>query len=244
MNKVPAGFSLVEITIVLAIVAILMAGLLPTITGQVEQQHISQTRKQLEEIQQALIGFAISNGRLPCPADGSIATGQAQAGIEATAGSGSSMTCANAGGVLPWATLGLAETDAWGRRFSYRVTVDFADALGNTSTYGGCTPNPLPAQASFALCSSGNLTVQSAAGGSNIALGIPAVVVSHGNNGYGAYTPQGGQLPASGSADEADNSNGGNTFVSHEPTANFDDLLAWISPSILFNRMVAAGKLP
>lgn len=243
-NRPHAGFSLVEIAIVLAIVTLLMAGLLPTISGQVEQHHVSDTRKQLDEIQQALIGFAIINGRLPCPADGTIPTGQANAGIEATTGSGSAMTCASTGGVLPWATLGVGETDAWGRRFTYRVTTVFADAIGANTFGSGCTPATTPTQSSFALCSNGNLNVLSAAsGGSNIASNVPAVVISHGSNGYGAYTPAGQQIGGA-SGDEAENADDDNSFVSHDFTPAFDDLVAWISPSILLNRMVAAGKLP
>jgi type II secretory pathway pseudopilin PulG len=233
-----AGFSLVEMAIVLLIVGLLLGGLAPTISGQIERQHNSDTRKQLDEIQQALIGFAIINGRLPCPANGSIATGQTNAGVEAA----SCTTSATAGGVLPWVTLGVGETDAWGRRFTYRVTPDFADAVGN-STYGGCTPSPTPTQSSFALCSNGNLYVLNTSGGSNIAANIPAVVVSHGSNGYGAYTPAGIQFPGA-SGDENENANNDNYFVSHDITPTFDDLVVWISPSVLMGRMVAAGKLP
>lgn len=239
------GFSLVEIAIVLAIVGLLLAGLLPTISGQVERQHINDTRKQLDDIQQALMGFAIANGRLPCPADGTIISGQANAGIESTTGSGSSMTCANAGGVLPWATLGVGETDAWGRRFTYRVDANFADAI-TANTYGGsCSPGTPPTQSSFALCSSGGLNVLSAAsGGTNVATNVPAVVVSHGINGLGAYTTAGQQI-AGASGDEAENANNDITFVSHDFVQNgFDDMVVWISPNILLNRMVTAGKLP
>lgn len=233
-----AGFSLVEIAIVLAIVAVLMAGLLPTISGQVEQHRISETRKQLDEIQQALTGYAIINGRLPCPADGTIATGQPGAGQEAA----SCTTSTSTGGVLPWATLGVSETDAWGRRFTYRVTNIYADAI-SANTFG-CTPSITPTQSSFALCSDGNLYVRSAAsGGTNIADNIPAVVVSHGTNGYGAYTPTGQQI-AGGSSDEAENADNNINFVSHDFTPTFDDLVIWISPNILLNRMVTAGKLP
>lgn len=251
MRKNLAGFSLLEMSIVLAVVSFLLAGMLPALSGQVEQRRNSETRKQLDEIQQALLGFAISNGRLPCPADRTIPSGQANAGVEATTGIGSALTCTNlsgsaAWGVLPWATLGVGETDAWGRRFTYRVSRDFADAVANTSTYGGCTPAPLPAQSSFALCSNGNLTVLSAASsGSNVAIGIPAIVISHGTNGYGAYTSQGSALPASNDPDEVDNYNTTNTnYVSHDFTPGFDDLVVWVSPNILLNRMVSAGKLP
>lgn len=237
-----AGFTLLEIAIVLAIVALLLGGLLPTISGQIERQHNSETRKQLDEIQEALIGFALSNGRLPCPADGTIATGQANAGVEDY--NVSTNTCNIAGGVVPWATLGVNETDAWGRRFTYRVDTNFADAI-SLNTYGSsCTPGTPPTQSSFALCSDGNLTVLSAAsGGTNVAINIPAVIVSHGRNGYGAYLPDGSQI-AGASGDENENANNDNNFVSHDPTPTFDDLVVWISPNVLMNRMVTAGKLP
>ena len=50
--------------------------------------------------------------------------------------------------------------------------------------------------------------------------------------------------------DEAANLDGNRVFVSHTPAQDtatngeFDDLMIWLSPNILFNRMVAAGKLP
>jgi prepilin-type N-terminal cleavage/methylation domain-containing protein len=237
------GFSLLEMAIVLVIVGLLMAGLIPSITGQVEQQHRSETRKQLDDIQQALIGFAISNGRLPCPADGTIPT---VAGLGNSAGQEKANCAAGAnGGVLPWVTLGINETDAWGRRFTYRVTPDFADAI-NTTTYAGCTPIPAPTQSTFALCSSGNLSIGLTAGATNVANNIPAIIVSHGTDGLGAYMPSGQQvqpIPAA-NTDQGDNVDNDNNFVSHDFTTGFDDLVVWISPNILFNRMVMAGKLP
>jgi prepilin-type N-terminal cleavage/methylation domain-containing protein len=210
-----AGFSLVEMAIVLTIVALLMGGLLPTLSGQIEQGRRADTRKQLAEIQQAMIGFAIINGRLPCPATANIATNIAGAGTE---------VCTNINGVVPWATLGTSETDAWGRRFTYSATNSFIT--------------------NFTLSTIGNLTVLNAAGGTNIASTIPAVIVSHGSNGYGAYTQQGKQLAISLDADEIKNSNAGPNFVSHDFTPTFDDIVVWISPNILFNRMVEAGRLP
>ncbi len=236
------GFTLIEMAIVLMIVGLLLGGILAPLSAQMQQRSVADTQRALSEIKEAIIGYALATGQLPCPADPTIATGQANAGIART-------TCATAAtstGVIPWATLGVNETDAWGNRYTYRVTPDFADAIGN-STYGGCTPSPTPLLASFALCSVGNLNVLSAAsGGSTIAANVPAVIISHGRDGAGAYTPQGTQVPVGSDADEKENSDGSaNTnYVSHTPTGTFDDLVAWISLDILLNRMVAAGKLP
>ncbi len=218
-----AGFTLVELAIVLLIVGLLLGGLLPTLSGQIEQRHVSDTRKQLDEIQQALIGFATIKGRLPCPADGTIPTvpGVANnAGVEKA-----SCPAGSNGGVLPWVTLGISETDAWGRRFTYRVTPAFAAA------------------APFQLSTPGTLNVGLTPATSNVAQNVPAVVVSHGANGLGAYTPAGTQLPGA-AGDELENANNDDNFVSHDITSSFDDLVGWIPPSILMNRMVAAGKLP
>jgi prepilin-type N-terminal cleavage/methylation domain-containing protein len=254
-NRRIDGFSLIEMSLVLLIVALLLGGLMPVISNQVDQRHMIDTRKQLDEIQQALIGFTIINGRLPCPADATTPTGQVNA-ANVPAGSeyknpitGSPFTCANvtgnaAWGVVPWATLGVGETDAWGRRYTYRVTTDFADAI-SANTFN-CTPAITPAQSSFALCSSGNQTVGLTTTDTSVANGVPAIVVSHGVNGLGAYTPSGTPISSiSASGDEGDNVDNNNHFVSHDfAQGSFDDIVIWISPNTLMNRMVVAGKLP
>ena len=236
-----AGFTLIEMAIVLMIVGLLLGGLLVPLNAQMEQRNNSDTQKALSEIKEAIIGFALANGRLPCPADPSIATGLANAGISRA----TCTTVPDSTGVLPWATLGVNETDAWGNRYTYRVTPYFADAIAN-NTYGACAPITAPTQASFALCSVGNLDVLSAVGGTTISGNVPAVIISHGKNSAGAYTTQGTQLPVGSNADEQENSDGSadNNYVSHTPTPTFDDLAVWISPNILLNRMVTAGKLP
>jgi len=215
-QKTQYGFTLVEMAIVLAIVAMLLGGLLPTISTQMEQKNRSETRRQLDEIQQALTGYAIINHRLPCPAQPNIASGSAGAGVS---------DCTISTGVLPWATLGTSETDAWGRRYTYTASNSFITS-------------------NITLITTGSLSVKSSTSGANIANSIPAVIVSHGINGLGAYTTSGVQIPVGSDLDETDNSNGGTTFVSHNPSSSFDDLVVWISPNILFNRMVSAGTLP
>jgi prepilin-type N-terminal cleavage/methylation domain-containing protein len=238
------GFTLIEIAIVLMIVGLLLGGMLVPLTAQMEQQKVSASEKQLAEAREALIGYALANGQLPCPANPALATGQPGAGIARTP----PCTNGNSAGVLPWATLGISETDAWGNRFTYRVSSDFADALGTTfgkdQNGNNCIPAITPTQATFALCSAGTLDVLAAAGGANVAIDVPAVIISHGKSGSGAYTQQGTQQPLSGNADEQENSDGDTSYVYHTPTPDYDDLTTWVSPNILLNRMVAAGKLP
>lgn len=255
------GFTLVEMAMVLAIVALLMAGLLPTISSQIEQQRVSESRKQLEDIRQTLIGFAVINGRLPCPAQASLDTSNANAGKEALSSAGNYCSCQSSGsttaiygsvtqcnqtsvaGVLPWATLGLPETDAWNRRFTYRVASHFADKIA-ANTYGtGCSPGADLLTSSFAICSPGTPDIYDAASGTLVYEDVPLVVVSHGSNGYGGYTTTGSQLTGA-AGDELENSDDDLSFVSHEFSTSFDDLLTWVSPNSLINRMVAAGKLP
>lgn len=240
----PAGFTLIELAIALFILVILLSSLLVPLATQIDRSNINTTQKSLDDVKEALMGFALANGRLPCPANPTIATGQPNAGVETATCTGGAVN-----GVLPWVTLGVNETDAWGRRYTYRVTAIFADAI--STTFGAsCPAGTTATQSSFALCSQGDITVTD--GSSNIATQIPAVVVSHGKNGYGAYTSLGTQLSTTGAGtDELENIDADATFVSRVYTDNpaatggaFDDIVIWITPNILLNRMVAAGKLP
>ena len=222
------GFSLVELTIVLVIVGLLTSGLLLGIAAQRNAADTSDARRQLETIREALIGYAMANGRLPCPAIATLPSGDANAGIAA------SPPCETSAqhGVLPWATLGLPEVDPWGNRYTYSASSTFTAA------------KPSEALASFTLSSTGNANVkESASGSANIASELPAVVVSHGRQSAGAYQTSGAKLPGA-SGDEAENADADLTFVSRPPGDSFDDLLTWISPSLLKSKMVAAGRLP
>ncbi len=219
------GFTLVELAVVLAIFGLLLGILVIPLSTQVDQQRIGETERQLAAVREALMGFAIANGRLPCPANPALASGTALAGTENKPGA----ACFAAEGVLPWATLGVPETDAWGWRLTYRVTLAFADDVAGM-------------QASFLITDAANINVNDA-GGVNIAAGVPAIVVSHGKNGFGAFRSDGTQ--AGGAAgNELENADNDATFVSqiHGPT--FDDVVVWVSANVLKSRLVAANRLP
>lgn len=220
------GFTLVELAVALAIIALLLGFMVVPLSTQMDQQHNSDTQRQLDLIREALIGFAVANGRLPCPAAPGTASTVAGAGTENKPGA----NCGITDGVVPWTTLGLPEMDAWGHRFTYTVSQEFAnDAPGTLST--------------FLLTDNGGITVKSTAGGVTLASNIPAIVVSHGKNGLGAYRPDGTQVAGS-AGDELDNANADVTFISRINAPDFDDLVTWISPFVLKGRMVAASRLP
>ena len=262
------GFTLAEMAIVLVVVGLLLTGVLSTVSTQVEARNTAETQSRLNQIKDALIGYAQANGRLPCAADGTLATGATGAGLEAV--TGNVCTTGAAYVVLPWATLGVSESDVWGRRFRYVVDVNFADAYAAASWSTGCGAGPVPVPASptsFALCSTGALTVNTrtaankgGASGTLLADRLPLVIISHGKNGYGAYTSGGTQYTASttGVDEPANATAAATTFYSREqsPQAStcsdtaagdfceFDDLLAYIPANVLISKMVSAGRLP
>lgn len=231
LPRAARGFTLVELTMVLVIISLLVGGMLIGLGTQRQISEANESQKQLNEIRDALIGFAVTNGRLPCPADPTAPSGAGTAGIEQPRVPVSPPNvCPNFSGVLPWATLGVQELDVWGRRMSYRVNSDFSRSITG--------------QAAFTLSSAGDINVRITSAGTLLASTIPAVLVSHGPNGQGAYLPTGVQMPISADADEAENSDADVEFVSKAFTSTFDDQLVWITPSILMHRMVSAQKLP
>ncbi len=225
------GFTLTELTIVLIIVALLTGGMLVPLSAQRNLQDIRETQRQLSDVLDALLGYAaahkaIGNGKpfLPCPDTDND-------GFENRDGN----TCVNQEGSLPWADLGVGREDAWSNRFRYRVVAEYSNrqvgfALGQTG-------------ASLKVCEDSVCTSTKV-----IANDLPAVIISHGQNGAGAFNASGGTNTLPVGADEISNQNGDNNFVLHPPsnvTGNeFDDIVTWISPFILFNRMIAAGRLP
>lgn len=245
IRKMDSGFTLVEMAMVLLIIGLLLGGLMPTLSSQMEAQRVGETRKQLEEIQQALVGYAVANGRLPCPASSS------SNGEESPLGGGN---CTNFyDGFIPAATLGITSVngqslvaDGWGNAIRYAVAGNTINGVANalTSNNGmqSATMDNIADANLLNVCASATGITGSDCGSTANKLTdkVPALVFSTGKNGgYGGT-----------GLDEAANLNGNRVFVSHTPAPDtaangeFDDLMIWLSPNILFNRMVAAGKLP
>ena len=230
------GFTLIEMAIVLIILTLVVGGALVPLGTQIELRRRTETRKALDDIKEALIGYAVANSVLPCPSavdSSNIPTGFALNACDST----------NNFGYLPWATLGVTKQDAWGNLFHYGVSPNFTT--------------------SFTLTTTRSITIKSRdSTGNQINItntnDIPAVIISHGANAYGAMSADGilQSTPSTFSTnnpDEYTNTTNNPAFFSRIPAppgtaaaigGEFDDLVAWISPNILYNRMVAAGKLP
>lgn len=213
-----SGFTLVEIAIVMVIFGLIIGGLFGPMKTQLENLDRRETLDLIDTTKDAIIGFAIRNGRIPCPDTDND-------GLENTAGT----NCSNARGTVPWATLGVGQIDAWKRPLTYRVDTDFADSSDGT----GCPDANVPG-ISFEMCSTGNITVLDSSGGNQVASGVPAMLVSHGKN-----------WAAAGDSDEQENSDNDANFVDRNHINDgYDDLTGWVNPNNLIGKMVSANKLP
>ena len=198
-----AGFSLIELAVVLVIIGLMLGGLLVPLSTQMENDRRKETAATLELIREALIGYAIINKKLPCPdtnADGrENCTGPVPNGTPSG---------------LPYADLGVSPVDAWGNPFSYAVSSNFTTLIDKTSV--------------------GNINVGTPTdcSGALLAQNVPALVRSNGR--------------ATNAALESENIDPDPCFIDpgYSQGANvFDDLLIWIPPGLLMNRMAAANQL-
>jgi prepilin-type N-terminal cleavage/methylation domain-containing protein len=237
------GFTLTELAIVLAIVGLLVSSTLFSLSAQLENRNRSDTLRRLDEAKELLLGFALVNGRLPCPG---ITSGD-------EAGGGVAPCVASYAGFLPAKTIGFQPTDsagfgldAWGNRIRYAVSATEWDAAPGRFTRqpaAGASwsisqkPSDLvvcsaaPALASAAACDPGtSITNQNT---------VVALLFSTGRNG-----------PNANGANEARNLDANALFVSRTPEpqgapgGEFDDLVLWMPVGLLYGRMVAAGVLP
>jgi prepilin-type N-terminal cleavage/methylation domain-containing protein len=243
VKRLRRGFTLTELAVVLAIAGLLLGSTLFTLSAQLESRNRGDTQRRLEDARELLLGFALVNGRLPCPATTS--------GDEA--GGGTSACTASYGGFLPARTIGFHPTDsagfgldAWGNRIRYAVS----------ATEWGAAPARFTRQHSANAAWSmsqrpADLVVCSASPAAGAALTCdPNTSVTNQNTVVAVVFSTGKNAGIAGGANEARNLDGNALFVSRVPDppggpgGEFDDLLVWIPVGLLYGRMVAAGVLP
>jgi hypothetical protein len=223
---------------------------------QVSQENSAQAA--MVQAQDALLGFAAVNGRLPCPASA------ASNGIESPLGGSTAVVpCTNPyNGFLPAATLGISGAgangymlDEWSGRIRYAVTTAAANATTTANGIQVATTAVFGPAANLRICASATgITATTCGAATAITTNAVAVIFSTGSN-----------AGAAGGIDEAANQNADQVFVSHAKTdstaanGEFDDLLVWLVPGTcpgacppsrwqpansLFNVMTLANKLP
>ncbi|MGH8245256.1 MAG: type II secretion system protein [Gammaproteobacteria bacterium] len=246
------GFSLVELAMVLFIISLLLGGLLVPLASQLEARQRNETQEQLDRIKEALIGFAIINGRLPCyttQAD----PANANYGIEDVVCNPTGLTT---DGILPWKTLGLdkasdpwgvqrtASTDPWSGYWRYRVDAAFLPFPPSNFTLATTVSSHLSVvELNPTASTPGSPVKDDLISSTERAV---AVVYTTGANGtadgenatYEATPTQ--AIPAEyegGAGSNLDRDGDGNED-------EFDDITVWLTRPLLFTRMVAAGTLP
>lgn len=158
-----SGFTLAELAIVTVIIALLLGGTMLTFQAQSDARDVADSRRSVEQAKDAIIGFAIRNGRLPCPA-AAASNGLESFCVEAVAPGPCTPTtapttavlthgrCSSPTGFVPAATLGIGPVqvnpsgtviapgtliDSWQQPVRYVVTqIDALPVAG---------PPPLPA---------------------------------------------------------------------------------------------------
>ncbi len=214
-----AGFSLVEIAIVLMILGALLGGLVLPLSSQQEASRRRATEKMLEEVRDALVGFAASTGRLPCPAT-TTSNGLSAPNTATT-------SCTTNHGFVPVRTLGIEGptnannllVDRWLNPVRYSLSDADGGAYSNSI--------PLNLAPDFEICPDSTCTTP-------LADAVVAVVFSQADD-------------TSGSADQNENTDGDARFVSRTiieaAGSEFDDELRWLSPNTLVYQLVRAGQL-
>lgn len=258
LNKYMCGFSLLEMAVVLIILGFVLGAILAPIQAQRQQLAQSQTENTLETAKKALLGYAQSQVRLPCPATATSNIDAGSKGLENPLPLNVNGACTVEVGYLPAATLGIQPTDssgfavdAWGNRIRYAVTQkNNADTSTYHFTKAGEMANQGIAnlQPNIRVCSTsvGITATRCSTGTEANYLINNAVAVIYS---IGATGAQG-----EGGADETANLNDADAngviddavFVSHEnrgANGEFDHMVVWISPYVLYNAMIEAGQL-
>ena len=267
------GFTLVEIAIAVFIIVLLLGSILVPLTTQVENRNTDATQRILDQAREALIGYAAATGRFPCPASntsnglelffspgGSAANGICHTSVTGTAGTNVYI------GFLPAATLSFTPADAngfavdaWGltqNRIRYAVSYQTVNGVARPFTTQTNPPtNTLGMRAAgmsnimgaglLNICNTSTASTPTACASAAATLTSNAIAVIWS---LGANAATSGGV----SADEAENAeaftSGDRVFVmrvrSNVPGSEFDDIVTWISPPVLFNRLIASGQLP
>jgi prepilin-type N-terminal cleavage/methylation domain-containing protein len=220
------GFTLLEMSIVLLIIATLAGGAVAMLSASVSKRQTEETQSKLRLLQETLLKYRIAFDRLPCPSDITLRNDVNGYGIEVYTSATDTCTGANfvnggsftAGGMVPVKSLGLpddAAIDGWGRRIFYMVDMRAAKRSAFASIDGSYISMP------------DTIARMTVVGGAAQSKTISAIYVllSTGPNGHGGYSRGTAATPTrinvrSSNTNEQDNCDCDNTATA--TTATFD----------------------
>jgi prepilin-type N-terminal cleavage/methylation domain-containing protein len=246
------GFSLLEMSIVLLIIAVVVGSGAAMFSASVKQQQSKETLLKMQAIQKALLDYRRAFNRIPCPADLALPMTDANFGVEAWKDpSTPTSTSCNGGvpaatytdggtlyeGAVPVKTLKLPDdyvVDGWGRRFDYAAD----GTLTAYNAFDTVAVNDTQVRFTIVPTITSVMTITS----------YPVyVLISYGEDGHGAFTREGSAtiLNTSNSDDQNENcdcDSSGNrngainsTFVQRPIEVNKDN------PDLTFDDIVTYG---
>ena len=268
--KFEQGFTLIEVAFVLVILTLLLGSILVPLGSAFEQSQRKAVLAQLNEINEALIGFAIAQGRLPCPAT-------ADSGGVENINDASTGECQSFHGFVPVADLGLVGSvnddglliDKWNNPLRYSVT-DVDNNNNGLNTHDFTFAGEMRAvgisnlQPDLLVCRRASTSATNCVGngGEIRAERLAAVFFSMGpdwnnfqsddqleNAGETLSGATYGSTDTGGVSGRSYPIPGNRAFVAKDYNQvqgdeKFDDIVIWLPANLLYARMIQGGALP
>jgi|GEM_PF-5975316 len=252
-NNEIAGFTLIELAIVIAIIAFIISAVVFATMARIDASRIYSTKSKMQIIADALENYVQLYGHLPCPADPTVFRTDPNYGWATGTNTGTCSKAVNIGtltsgsrivrGMVPFKNLfpeldSQATVDGWGNRFTYIVTERYTSTL----YYSGVEPNfyhPSTEQGkTYVICrrnngscasSTYNLVVNNSV---NKRGDVAYILFSSGPTGHASHkdknptTIQSNNLGLSvHDKENGDFTSDGNTYVQNIQTSDYQDIL-------------------
>ena len=239
-NTKQFAYTIIELSIVITIIAVLMTGALSISVGSLAKLKKTATERKINEIYDAIGKFLLVNKRLPCPARLDITPENVNFGREVGIGAGCDSTgvyqssVSGMGnifyGMVPFLSLGLSydyAQDDFGSKFSFIIDQRFTKNYQNTPDF---------ANNSFGTVANINsiITIHEKPSATTQVITNDAIMIilSHGLNKKGAFNFEtNSQNSRSSDVDEQNNdyaSNYDNIFVASSQNSEiFDDIMIY-----------------
>ena len=257
MRSLQAGFTLVEIAIVLLIVTILLGYTVAMFPVQQELKQYRRVQAEMGSVIEHLIAFAQVKGRLPCP-DTSTDTDGSGNTIDGEEDRLGINDCEAYFGFLPARTIGMngkynaagVLVDPWGSGYGYAVSDDPGIINGDIDlvTANGIRDEGIAnVRPDLFICDDSNalgddVDCTEVSGGDVIGANgeVAVVIISLGKD---------FEIPATSNiqAENLDNFHDGTldkVYIFSPRRDDYDDVVKWISTNLLFSKMIEADQLP